>query len=42
MNRFIELSQVASTNNYNTLKITVTVTENKVINVCLLSRFLAG
>jgi hypothetical protein len=35
MNRFIEHSHVVTTNNYNTLKITVTVT-HKVFNVCLL------
>jgi hypothetical protein len=40
MNKFIGHSQVVSTNNYNTLKITVTITQNKVLNVLLASRCL--
>jgi hypothetical protein len=36
MNGFIRHSQVVTTNNYNTLKITVTSIQNKVFNVCCL------
>jgi hypothetical protein len=32
MNRFIGYSQVAITNNYNILKITVTIAQNKVFH----------
>jgi hypothetical protein len=36
MDRFIGHSQVVTTKNYSNLKITVTTTQNKVFNVCLL------
>jgi hypothetical protein len=39
VNRFTGYSQIVTTNNYNTLKITITIT-HKVFNVCFLSRLL--